>query len=39
MGSLGGEVGSVSSQNVEPDLEPAGDGRVLAGSDDREGGA
>jgi branched-chain amino acid transport system permease protein len=41
MGSLGGEVGSVSAQHVAADEEPSGTDRaeVLAGSDDREGGA
>ncbi len=34
MGTLGGEVGSVATQQVEPDAAP-----VLAGRDEREGGA
>jgi branched-chain amino acid transport system permease protein len=33
MGTLGGEVGSVAAQHVEPDADV-----VLAGRDEREGG-
>ncbi|HEV7653787.1 MAG TPA: branched-chain amino acid ABC transporter permease [Mycobacteriales bacterium] len=39
MGSLGGEVGAVSAQNVELDGSVNGRAGVLAGSDDREAGA